>query len=119
MTYGELISTYRKESGLTLDELAEKSGVPKGTINKIISGATKAPTLPNMKALAKAMGKTLADFDDGYAPETEKAPPISDGDRNLLDMYHRLDAMDQGFIMGEMRVLLLSDKYQQEVERRA
>ena len=61
---GELISFFRKQSGMTIDELSAKSGVPKGTLNKIIGGVTKAPTLDNMKSIAKALGKTLADFDD-------------------------------------------------------
>lgn len=68
MELGELISKYRKELNMTIDELAEKSGVPKGTINKIIGGVTKAPTLENVRAIAYALGKTLNDFDD--TPET-------------------------------------------------
>lgn len=64
MEVGDLISLFRKQSGLTIDELAEKSGVPKGTLNKIIGGVTKAPTLDNMKAIARALGKSLSDFDD-------------------------------------------------------
>ena len=57
MDVGELITIYRKQAGMTIDELVEKSGVPKGTLNKIIGGVTKAPTLDNMKAIAKALGK--------------------------------------------------------------
>lgn len=64
MELGEMISLYRKEAGLTIDELATESGVSKGAINKIISGETKAPTLDKMKALARALGKTLNDFMD-------------------------------------------------------
>lgn len=64
MELGELISFYRRRAGLTIDELAEKSGVPKSTINKIIGGVTKAPTLENVKSIARALGVKLADFDD-------------------------------------------------------
>lgn len=64
MEIGELISVYRKEAKMTIDELSEKSNVPKGTLNKIIGGITKAPTLDNVKAIASALGKTLDDFDD-------------------------------------------------------
>ena len=74
MEVGDLISLYRKQAGMTIDELAERSGVPKGTINKIIGGVTKAPTLPNMKSIARALGKTLADFDDLPIGETKKSP---------------------------------------------
>ncbi len=83
MEVGELISFFRKQSGMTIDELAAKSGVPKGTLNKIIGGVTKAPTLDNMKSIAKALGKTLADFDDIPAsaknsPSTAEAAPGED-----------------------------------------
>ena len=67
MDTGELISLYRKEAMLTIDELAELSGVPKGTLNKIIAGTTKAPTLDNMKAIAHALGKNLSDFDEQHS----------------------------------------------------
>lgn len=76
MTTGELLSLYRQEAGLTIDELVEKSGVPKGTINKIISGDTKGPSLPTMKALAKALGKTLNDFAEDEDAQEKENPPI-------------------------------------------
>ena len=63
MELGELITLYRKQAGMTIDELCEKSGVPKGTIKKIISGITKAPTLENVRSIAYALGKKLSDFD--------------------------------------------------------
>lgn len=113
MELGALVSKYRKEAKLTIDELAEISGVPKGTINKIISGATKSPTVPNMKALAKAMGKTLADFDDPVS-EIKKAPPIEDGDMEMLGLYHKLDNRDQGRVLGYMDHLLESEKYKED-----
>ena len=68
MEVGELISIYRRQAGMTIDELVEKSGVAKGTLNKIIGGVTKAPTLDNMKSIARALGKRLSDFDDEPQP---------------------------------------------------
>lgn len=84
MEIGELIAMYRKKAGMTIDELAEKSNVPKGTLNKIIGGITKAPTLDTVKAIAKALGKNLSDFDD-----IEKTPPsnlktVEDGEAEDL-----------------------------------
>lgn len=75
MTTGELLSLYRQQAGMTIDELVEKSGVPKGTINKIISGDTKGPSLPTMKALAKALGKTLNDFAEDENTQEKENPP--------------------------------------------
>ena len=60
----EKIAEYKKKMGLTTDELSQKSGVPIGTLNKILSGATKDPKLETLKSIAKVLGLSLNDFDD-------------------------------------------------------
>lgn len=89
MDVGELISFYRRQNGMTIDELAEKSGVAKGTLNKIIGGITKAPTLDNMKAIARALGKRLSDFDD----ELEFPDMFSLSEQNHIKKYRLLDPL--------------------------
>ncbi len=65
----EKINEYKKRSGLTTEELSKLSGVPVGTLNKILSGATKDPKLETLKAIARVLGLTLNDFDDiPYSP---------------------------------------------------
>lgn len=39
----EKIAEYKKKLNLTIEELSDLSGVPVGTLNKILSGATKDP----------------------------------------------------------------------------
>lgn len=73
---------------MTIDELAEKSGVPKSTINKIIGGTTKAPTLENVKAIARALGVRLADFDS----EPELADMFSISEQDVIKKYRSLDS---------------------------
>ena len=46
----EKIAEYKKKLGMTTEELSEKSGVPIGTLNKILCGATKDP-IETLKAL--------------------------------------------------------------------
>lgn len=75
----EKISEYKKKLGMTTEELSEKSSVPVGTLNKILSGATRDPKLETLKAIAKVLGLTLSDFDD----ETNKISTLAahfDGD---------------------------------------
>lgn len=60
----EKIEEYKRKLGLTTAELAEKSGVPKGTLDKILSGVTKDPKLETLKAIARVLGLSLDDFDD-------------------------------------------------------
>ncbi len=86
MELGELITLYRKQAGMTIDELCEKSGVPKGTIKKIISGITKAPTLENVRSIAYALGKKLSDFD-----VSEEHTFLDPNETKMLNKYRALD----------------------------
>lgn len=58
------ISEYKKKMNLTTEELSDKSGVPIGTLNKILSGATKDPKIETLKAISKVLGLSLDAFDD-------------------------------------------------------
>ena len=60
----EKIAEYKKKLGITTEELSRRSGVPLGTLNKILSGATKDPKLETLKAIARVLGLSLDDFDD-------------------------------------------------------
>lgn len=108
MEVGELISLYRKQAGMTIDELACKSGVPKGTLNKIIGGVTKAPTLDNMKAIARALGKALADFDD-EPTEIKKFPSTTDAVQEEPLRSTLLQNFDQLNQEGQERLVETSD----------
>ena len=63
MELGEIVSAYRKQLGMSIDDLAEKSGVPVSTIKKISAGITKDPQLETVRAIAYALGCTLDDLD--------------------------------------------------------
>lgn len=60
----EIIAIRKKELGITTAELANRSGVPLGTLNKILSGATRDPKLETLKSIARVLNLTLDDFDD-------------------------------------------------------
>ncbi|BDR80656.1 hypothetical protein N072000002_09130 [Clostridium tetani] len=67
----EIIEKLKKELNLTSKQLSEKSGVPKGTLDKILNGTTKDPRLETLKSLAKVLRCTLDDFDDKAETEIE------------------------------------------------
>lgn len=53
------------KSGMTAQQIAEKSKLPESTVTRIFSGKTSNPTVTTVIAIAKAMGGTSADiFDD-------------------------------------------------------
>lgn len=73
MSLGSRINDIRKEKGISLDELCERSGVPKGTLSKITAGITNNPTLETVRSIANALGCTLDDLDDNF-PTKAKSP---------------------------------------------
>lgn len=66
----EYIKIRKNEIGITTEELSAKSGVPIGTLNKILAGQTADPKFETLKALCKALGIKLSDLEDDYEPET-------------------------------------------------
>lgn len=65
----DYIKKRKNELGITTEELSEQSGVPVGTLNKILSGQTSDPKFETLKSLCKALGMRLSDLDD-YEPDT-------------------------------------------------
>ena len=49
------IKNRKKQLGLTNKQLSDSSGVALGTVNKILSGATKSPQIDTLEALECAL----------------------------------------------------------------
>ena len=67
---------------MTTEELSERSGVPIGTLNKILSGVTRDPKLETLKAIARVLGLSLDDFDDSSLKTTYE--PTYDDIQSLI-----------------------------------
>ncbi|PJR10748.1 helix-turn-helix domain-containing protein [Sinorhizobium meliloti] len=60
-TVSQNLKTFRRQSGLTLDELSRKSGVSKGMLVEIEKG-TANPSIATLCRAATALGVSVADF---------------------------------------------------------
>ena len=69
----ERLNEIKKSKGLTNEQLAEMSGVPKTTLDKITAGTNTNPKLGTLQSLCRALGCRLDDLDD-LSPETKKPP---------------------------------------------
>lgn len=78
----------KANAGLTNDELAQKSGVPVGTVNKIMAGGTKEPKLPAFIAIAHALGVSVDYLI--YGPAAADGVVSSD-DLLIIKKYRALD----------------------------
>ena len=87
MTFNEYINKRRKELGMTVDELVERSGLPKGTVSKITAGINTNPKLTTIEAICRAL---MISVDDamGLAPA---ASIFSLGEIEHINKYRSLD----------------------------
>ena len=74
MKLGKKLAQLKNERGLTTDALSARSGVPKGTINKILNGETRNPTVGTLAALAEALHCPL-----GYLSDDASLPARGEG----------------------------------------
>lgn len=87
----EKIAEYKKKLGLTTEELSVRSGVPVGTLNKILSGATRDPKLETLKSIARVLGLTLNDFDDEPYQAPQTAAAHFDGEDFTEDEWEEIE----------------------------
>jgi transcriptional regulator with XRE-family HTH domain len=58
----ENIKTFRKQRGISQEELARKAGVTYSTLIKLESGSNKNPTVKTLQQIAQALEVTLDDL---------------------------------------------------------
>ena len=84
MKLSQRLARLKARQGLTTQALAQRSGVPRGTINKLLNGETRNPTIGTLTALAGALGCPLGMLSDD-APEAPPRPDEIPGVRRLGD----------------------------------
>lgn len=74
----ERLAAIKKESGKTLKQISDESGVPIGTLNKLFAGQTKDPKLDTVRSVVHALGHTLDDLTDDLPQRIEKSPSTAE-----------------------------------------
>lgn len=83
----DALVSLKKKSGKTLKQIADESGVPLGTLNKLFAGQTKDPKLETIRAVVYALGFTLDDLE-----EKENASAPSKDDEEALSVDEVVEA---------------------------
>lgn len=83
----DTLNHMKKNSGLTLKQIADKSGVPIGTVNKLFAGQTADPKLDTMRAIVHCLGYSLDDLMPVGEPKQKSAPSVSDEALSVAAMY--------------------------------
>jgi transcriptional regulator with XRE-family HTH domain len=114
---GQTIREHRLSRRWTVDELAEKSGVSRTTLNRIESGSFST-TLDTLAKLAEAFGLPLPALLSESA-EADKPSGAADGITVWEVARHKLHRLrlEKGLTAGEMAALLeMTPERYQEVE---
>ena len=94
MDYIDRIKKIKGEKKITNDRLAELTGIPLGTLSKILAGISDSPKLVNMVAIADALGCSL-DYLIKGVPQNTNNYTLSDSEMRLVEEYRTLDSFGQ------------------------
>jgi transcriptional regulator with XRE-family HTH domain len=89
----ELVNKLKQERGMTSEDLAQLSGVPLGTLNKILNGQTRNPSLETVFALAHALGCSVDDFDDVDTAKNDN--PLVGLPQEIQDLISKWDKLSR------------------------
>ena len=79
----------KKEKNMTNEELAELSGVPASTIDKIMTGKTRNPRVNSLISIAESLGTSLDYL--LYGRTAPSASNLSVFDNNLHEHFDQLN----------------------------
>lgn len=91
ITYIDRIKQLKSEKKMTNDQLAELTGIPLGTLSKILAGISDSPKLVNIVAIADALGCSL-DYLISGNPENTNNYTLSSQEIHLVESFRELDA---------------------------
>ncbi|UYZ14212.1 helix-turn-helix domain-containing protein [Brevibacillus sp. WF146] len=75
-TLGDLLSLYRKQSGVSFSEVEAQTGVTKGALYKIESGETKRPEYKTVKALAAVLPQPYEEIIECYVDDEQRSETL-------------------------------------------
>ena len=90
MTYIDRIKLLKGEKKITNDRLSELTGIPLGTLSKILAGISDSPKLSNIVAICGALECSLDYILTGVEENTNNFT-LDAGEISLIENYRRLD----------------------------
>lgn len=97
MDYIDRIKKIKSEKKITNDKLAELTGIPLGTLSKIMAGISDSPKLANIVAIADVLGCSL-DYIVKGTPDNKNNAMLSDEELDIVEAYRRLDTYSRDIV---------------------
>ncbi len=105
-TYLERIKKLKSAKKITNEKLAELTGIPLGTLSKLLAGISDSPKLVNMVAISQALGCSL-DYLITGEPENTNNYTLEAAEITLVETYRALD--DYG---KTLTIMVLDKEYE-------
>ena len=89
-TYIDRIKQLKGEKKITNDQLSEMTGIPLGTLAKILAGISDSPKLSNIVAICAAL-ECSVDYILTGIPENTNNYTLTDREITMIENYRKLD----------------------------
>lgn len=107
----EILNKLKKEKGLTTKSLSEKSGVPKGTLDKILNGTTTNPAYETIVLLSKALECPIDIFTDEDIKSINKTKIYSKEEENHIEDLRKLNDTGKEKVITYTKDLIDNPKF--------
>ena len=91
MDYIYRIKKIKSEKKITNDKLSELTGIPLGTLSKMLAGMNESPKLSNIIAISQALGCSI-DYLVSGTPENNCNYRLNDEEIEFVNKYRELDS---------------------------
>ncbi len=96
-TYLDRIKLLKSKQKMTNEQLAEKSGIPLGTLSKLLAGMNDSPKLSSLVAICNALGCTLEYVVSGI-PENTNNYTLDALESSVIETYRTLDVWGRSLV---------------------
>ena len=100
-TYLERIKKLKSSRKITNDKLSEMTGIPLGTLAKLLAGISDSPKLSNIVAISRALDCSLDWLITGV-PENTNNYTLEPSEMTLVETYRELDGYGRALTLAVM-----------------
>ena len=96
-TYIDRIKLLKSQKKITNEQLSAMTGIPLGTLSKLLAGMSDSPKLSNIIAICGALDCSVEYIVSG-TPENTHNYTLSAGEIRVIEQYRRLDAWGRNLV---------------------
>ena len=96
-TYIDRIKALKAQKKITNEQLAEQTGIPLGTLSKILAGMSDSPKLATVVAICRVLDCSLEYVVSG-TPENTNNYTLTQGEIRMVEDYRKLDALSRELV---------------------